>query len=346
MNVTLLESLEFREPLLLLLALLAIPIYLLAARAPGRVIFSSFRALPAHRGSWRTRLSWMPNLMLALSVAALAVALAGPRLGERFSRIEREGIAIMMIVDISGSMQALDLSTDRKERTRLQAVQDVFDGFVLGDGDLAGRPDDAIGLVSFAGYADTACPLTLDHENLVAIARNLEIVTDRSEDGTAIGDALGLAVERLRESSAESKIVVLLTDGVSNAGIETPAAAAELARSQGIKVYTIGAGTTGLAPVRITDPRTGRQTLRSMAVEVDEATLKDIAQRTGGQFFRATDAEGLIAVYAEIDRLERTRITEERYRQYHEYFAWPLALGLLLAALGWLSRGCLFARAP
>lgn len=342
-----LTALEFQEPLYLLAALLALPVFLLARRSPGRVLFSSFQALPPSAKTWRTRLIWVPDLLLALAVVGLSIALAGPRIGERFSRVEKEGIAIMMVVDTSGSMQALDLSTSDQEKTRLQAVQDVFDEFVLGGaGALAGRPDDAIGLVSFAGYADTACPLTLDHENLVAIARNLNIVTSQAEDGTAIGDALGLAVERLRESTAESRIALLLTDGVHNAGVESPVAAAELARSQGIKVYTIGAGTTGLAPVRVKDPFTGRPTLRSMPVEVDEETLKEVAERTGGRFFRATDAAGLTAVYEEIDRLERTRIAEDRYRQYHEYFVIPLAMGLLLAMFGWLLRGTWLARVP
>ncbi len=337
---------EFREPLLLLLVLLAVPVFFLARRAPGRVLFSSFRALPAGAKSWRTRFAWLPDALLSLAVIALVLALAGPRIGERFSRIEKEGIAIMMVVDISGSMQALDLSTDDRERTRLAAVQDVFEAFVLGGDRLPGRPNDAIGLVSFAGYSDTACPLTLDHENLVAIARNLEIVRQQEEDGTAIGDALGLAVERLRESTAESRIAMLLTDGVHNAGVETPSAAAELARTQGIKVYTIGAGTTGLAPVRVRDPFTGRPTLRAVRVQVDEATLKDIAERTGGHYFRATDADGLASVYQQIDRLERTQITEDRSRQYQEFFALPLGVGLLLAALGWLCRGAVFARLP
>ena len=341
-----LASLEFREPLLLALALLALPAFLLARRDPGRLTFSSLELLPAGARSWRARLAWLPDAMLALALVALVAALAGPRVSERMSRIQREGIAIMMAVDVSSSMQALDLSTEGRERTRLQAVQDVFEAFVLGDGDLSGRPDDAIGLVSFAGYADTAAPLTLDHENLTAVARNLEIVRERGEDGTAIGDALGLAVERLRESEATSRIVVLLTDGVHNAGAETPAAAAELARSLDVKVYAIGAGSTGLAPVRVEDPFSGRTTLRAMPVEVDEDTLRDVAQRTGGQFFRAADAKGLANVYAEINRMERTQITEDRFRQYHELFAIPLAASLLLIGGGWLARSTAFARLP
>ena len=337
--------LEFREPLLLLLALLAIPTYLLARRASGRVLFSSFALLPSVSGSWRARLAWLPDALLALALVALVAALAGPRVGERFSRIQRDGIAIMMIVDTSGSMSALDLSTSARERTRLQAVQDVFERFVLGGGELPGRPDDAVGLVSFAGYADTAAPLTLDHESLVAVARNLRITTLREENFTAIGDALGLAVERLRESPAQSRIAVLLTDGVNNAGVETPIAAAELARSQGVKVYTIGAGSTGIAHMRVPNGRRG-STLRAVAVEIDEETLRAIAERTGGRYFRADNADALIDVYAEIDRLERTRITEDRSRQYEELFSLPLALGLLLAAAGWLGRGAVFARVP
>jgi Ca-activated chloride channel family protein len=344
--IELVGKLEFREPWLLLLALIAVPVFFLSRRAPGRVIFSSFLLLPSGSRGWRTRFAWLPDVLLALAAASLALALAGPRIGERHTRVEREGIAIMMVVDISGSMQALDLSTDEKERTRLEAVLDVFQEFVMGGSGLPGRPDDAIGLVSFARYADTACPLTLDHTNLTAIARGLEIVTVRSEDGTAIGDALGLAVERLRESPARSRIALLLTDGVNNAGHESPAAAAELAKTQGVKVYTIGAGTTGLAPVRVKDPFSGRSVLRPVSVEVDEATLEEIARRTGGRFFRATDAEGLHEVYQEIDRLERTKITEERSRQFHEYFPIALGLGLTLASAGWLVRAALFARLP
>ena len=305
-------AIEFREPLLLLLAVLAVPLYLLARRAPGRVVFSSLGILPAEAGGWRRRFAWVPDVMLCLALIALVVALAGPRIGERFSRIHREGIAIMMVVDVSSSMRALDLSTPARERTRLEAVQDVFEAFVLGGGDLAGRPDDTVGLVSFAGFADTAVPLTLDHNNLAAVARDLSTVRDRTEDGTAIGDALALAVERLRESTARSRIAVVLTDGVNNAGVESPAAAAELARSMGVRVYTIGAGTTGLAPVRMED-RFGRSILRSMRVEVDEAVLQQIAEVADGRYFRAEDAEGLERVYAEIDRLERTRITEDRF---------------------------------
>jgi len=339
-------NLEFREPWLLLAALAAVPVYLMARRAPGAIVFSSFRTLPPAAGSWRSQLSWLPDALIALGAASLGLALAGPRTGQRNSQVHREGIAIMMVVDISGSMQALDLSTEDQELSRLDAVKAVFEEFVIGGDGLSGRPDDAIGIVTFARYADTACPLTLDHGNLVGVARTLEIVTARNEDGTAIGDGLGLAVQRLRESKARSRVAVLLTDGVNNAGFEAPLGAAELARSQGIKVYTIGAGTTGMAPVRVRDTFSGRSVLRSMAVEIDEITLREVADRTGGSYFRATDADALREVYQEIDHLERTRITEEHWRQYDEYYAACLALGLCLAAAGWLTRGALFRRLP
>ena len=339
-------AIEFREPLLLLLlAALAVPLYLLARRPPGRVLYSSLSLLPASGGSWRTRLAWLPDALLALALLALVAALAGPRIGERHSRIQREGIAIMMVVDTSGSMAALDLSTAERERTRLQAALDAIEQFVLGGDGLDGRPDDAVGLVSFAGYADTAAPLTLDHESLVAVARNLEITTLREENFTAIGDALGLAVERLRKSPAESRIAVLLTDGVNNAGVETPISAAELARSQGVKVYCIGAGSTGIAHMRVPNGRRG-STLRAVAVEIDEETLRATAERTGGRYFRADSAAALQEIYAEIDRLERSKITEDRSRQYEELFALPLLIGLLLAALGWFGRAALFVRVP
>lgn len=344
------QRLEFREPLFLLTALLAPVVWLLARRSGGRIVFSSLAVLPRAAHSVRARLAWIPDLLLGAAALALAVALAGPRIANKTTRVEREGIAIMMVVDISGSMAALDLSTDREELTRLDAVKRVFEWFVLGGEGLAGRPDDAIGVVSFAGFADTRCPLTLDHGSLVSIARDLELVTDRAEDGTAIGDGLGLAVLRLKESQAvtktRSRVAILLTDGVNNAGEMSPMAAAELAADEKIKVYTIGAGTTGVAPVRVEDPFSGRTVLRPMPVEIDEKTLEAVADTTGGKYFRASDAAGLRQVYAEIDRLERTAISEEHYRDYREYYRHAVALGLILAALAWLLRGTVLRRLP
>lgn len=341
------KQLEFREPWYLLSCLAALLVIIVAFLPSGRLVFSSLRLLPSHSHTFRTRLVWLPTALLAAAAVLLGVALAGPRLPDRSQRIEREGIAIMMAVDISSSMSALDLSKGDKERTRLGAVKDVFKEFVAGDGGtLAGRLDDAIGIVSFAGFADTRCPLTLDHNILAEIADQLKIVTVRREDGTAVGDGLGLAVERLRGSKAKSKIIILLTDGVSNRGEETPMAAAELAATQDIKVYTIGAGTQGMAPVRVEDPFTGRTVLRQVEVEIDEATLEAIADRTGGRYFRATDAEALRSVYASIDSLERTKIGEEQFREYREFYRYFAGMGLLLAALAWLLQATIFRRLP
>lgn len=341
-----LSHLEFAQPWFLLGALLAIPVYLLARRSAGRVLFSSLSLLPSRGRSWRARAVWVPDAALALAAAALGVALAGPRSGDRHSRVQREGIAITMVVDISGSMRALDLSDGQRELTRLDAVKEVFATFVEGGDGLPGRTDDTLGVVSFARYADARCPLTLDHGQVVAIARDLAIVEDRAEDGTALGDGLALAVEQLRESRARSKVAILLTDGVNNAGEESPLGAAELARTQEVKVYTIGAGTNGLAPMRVQDPFSGAMVLRGVPVEIDEATLQRIAEHTGGSYFRVADAEALRRVYAEIDRLERTRQTEERFREYHEHYALPLTAGLMLAGLGLLARGTIFRRLP
>jgi Ca-activated chloride channel family protein len=345
--IELLEHIEFREPWFLLLGVLALPVFFLARRSPGRVVFSSLALLPARGASWRTRLAWLPDAGLALAALCMSVALAGPRAARGESHIRREGIAIMMAMDISGSMRALDLSDEDEEKTRLDAVKEVFRSFVAGAGnELPGRPDDAIGLVSFAGFADTRCPLTLNHASLLEIADQLEIVTERSEDGTAIGDGLGLAVERLREAKARSRVIILLTDGVNNAGVEPPLQAAELAKSLGIKVYTIGAGTDGIAPVRVPDPLSGEMVLRPMPVEIDEETLRAIAERTGGRYFRAQDAAGLREVYQQIDRLERTEISERRLREYDEHYRLVLAAALLAAALSWLARSTLFRRLP
>ncbi len=338
------EPLEFRDPVYLFSCLLAPLIIALAFAPSGRVIFSSLRLLPARGSSFRTRLLWLPPALLAAASILLGIALAGPRLPDRSQRIEREGIAIMMAVDISSSMKALDLSEGDKERTRLEAVMSVFKDFVLGGEDEKGRPDDAIGIVSFAGFADTRCPLTLDHDILVEIADTLQIVDSRREDGTAVGDGLGLAVERLRASEAKSRVVILLTDGVNNRGEETPLAAAELAHTLGIKVYTIGAGTQGLAPVRMMDPFSGREVLQQVEVEIDEESLQAIAERTGGRYFRATDASALRQVYREIDGLERTKIGEERYREFTEYYDYFAGAGLLLAALAWLLTATVLRR--
>lgn len=337
---------EFRDPLLLLLLLLVPLLFIAAVRSPSAVRFSSLTIPDLAGRSWRVRLAVVPAVLWMLAVASLAVALAGPRTPDAQTKVSREGIAIMAVIDRSGSMHARDLVKNDLSVDRLSVVKDVFRQFVLGGKAQSGRPDDPIGLIAFARYADSLCPLTLDHGNLVSMVDDLEIVNERDEDGTALGDGLALAVERLRQSTAKSKIVILLTDGVNNAGSIEPGQAAELAASQQIKVYCIGAGTDGLAPFPVIDPFTGREQLQPTYVEIDEEALKQIAERTGGRYFRATDKDSLATVYAEIDRLERTKISEVRYLQYTEHYK-PLVIGALgLMAAAAIAKGSLFRTLP
>lgn len=337
-------SVELAHPWFLLAAVLAIPAVWWSTRGAGRVVFSSLRALPPGGRTWRTRLAWLPDAMIALAVFALAIALAGPRAGDKTSRVRRDGIAVMMAVDISGSMRALDLSQRNRELTRLDAVVRVFEQFVLGGAGLDGRTDDAIGLVAFARYAETRSPLTLDHGNLVAAARQLAFAAE-DEDGTAIGAGLELAVQRLAEFTARSKIVILLTDGESNVHEIDEDTAIDDAVKAGIKVYTIGAGTTGIAPVRV-DVGDGRTELVQTQVSIDETTLRRIADKTGGQYFRATDNASLHRIYAQIDKLERTTIEAELFTEYHQFYAAFVAAALGLIALSLLLRGSVLRRLP
>jgi Ca-activated chloride channel family protein len=349
---------EFRDPLLLLIALIAPAMFLVASRPASAVRYSSLSIPDRSPRSWRVRLAKLPAVLTALAIVSLAVALAGPRTPDAQTKVSREGIAIMMVVDRSGSMNARDLVKDDLSVDRLAVVKDVFRQFVMGGDEkspaflksrafgTAGRPDDMIGLVAFAGYADSLCPLTLDHGSLVSMVDDLEIVRTRNEDGTALGDGLALAVERLRQSKAKSKVAVLLTDGVNNTGAIDPSRAAELAASQNVKVYCIGAGTDGLAPFPTIDPFSGRPVLEPTYVEIDEETLKAIADKTGGRYFRATDREGLSRIYAEIDRLERTEVTEVRYLQYTEHYVSFVVTGLGLMAAAAVANGSLFRRLP
>lgn len=338
---------ELRNPWFLLLALLAPVAYWLAVHRGTPLVYSSLRLFPPRRRSWRQRLARLPAWLLAAAVVLLAVSLARPRTPQQESRVMREGIAIMMIVDLSSSMDARDMVEDDRSLNRLNAVQDVFRDFVTGTDRTAGRgrEDDLIGLVTFARYADSVCPLTLDHGSLLTMAASLQIVTRQEEDGTALGDGLGLAVERLRRSKAKSRVAILLTDGVSNAGVIEPLKAAELAHELDIKVYCIGTGTRGMAPTPGLD-FFGREVLVPRPVEIDEQVLQQIAEKTGGRYFRATDKEALAAIYREIDALERTEVSEVRYLQYAEHFPYFVGAGLSLLAGAVLLNGSLFRRLP
>lgn len=339
------SDLELRDPLFLLVGLLAPLIVWLALRSSGRLTYSSLSLVDRAGTSLRARLARLPAMLLGLAWILLSIALAGPRTGDSTSEVHREGIAINLVVDVSGSMDARDFVRGNMGVSRLDIVKEIVDQFVVGDDDLSGRPDDLLGLVVFARYADAICPLTLDHLSLSEILKQVEINRDPNEQGTAVGEGLALAVERLRQHPAKSKVVILLTDGVSNVGSIDPQQAAVLAADNDIRVYAIGAGRTGLAPVPV-QTRDGRTVLRKVQVELDEKTLQKIAARTGGRYFHAANAKALRGVYEEIDRLERSEIIEIRYLQFTEHYTRWVEASLGCVGLSLLLAGTVLRRFP
>lgn len=338
---------EFCDPWFLILLGLVPLIIWLTTRSTSILGFSSVELFAHTPRSLRQRLSILPPLLLAISFAALVIGLARPRTPQSETRVNRDGIAIMMVVDLSSSMDARDLVKDDRSINRLSVVKDVFTDFVFGEGTTAGkgRPDDLLGLVTFARYADSVCPLTLDHGNLANIVKDLEIVSIRSEDGTAVGDGLGLAVERLRRSKAKSKVAILLTDGVTNAGVIDPIKAAELAKQYDIKVYSIGVGTNGMAPYPSVSVF-GRKRMVAQPVEIDEKTLQKIADETNGKYFRAVDKDALAEIYGEIDQMERTKVSELKYLSYTEHFRLFVLAGFGLLGFAMLLNRSIFRRLP
>jgi Ca-activated chloride channel family protein len=318
------------RPALLLLPLAVLPWWrLLDGRMRGRVEFSSIGLLSACTGSLWVRLRFLPPLLRSVAILLLVACLARPGKADEQTRVFVEGIAIELVVDRSGSMRALDFTIGGRSVDRLAAVKRVVRDFVEGGDGLPGRPNDLIGLIAFARFPDTLCPLTLDHGHLLAALDAIRMPEDRGEDGTAIGDALALAVERMRDledrREIKSRVVVLLTDGENNAGAIDPRMAAEIARAYGVRVYTIGMGTRGFAKVPV--QFMGRTVLRDELVSIDEDTLREIAKATGGEYFRATDTDSLRRIYETIDALERTRTEQRRYRQFRDYATEPFRLG-------------------
>jgi len=345
MEQPMLPDIELRDPILLAFALLAPIVYALAARLPSVLTISTLSHFDRAPRSLRARLARLPALLLAVTTVLFAIALAGPRTGDTTTHVNRDGIAIVMAVDRSGSMNARDFVAGDASVSRLDAVKHVFHEFVEGGKAGKGRTDDLVGLVVFGTYADGVCPLTLDHANLLAILDDVKIATEQSEASTALGEGLGLAVERLREQPAKSKVIILLTDGVSNAGDIDPMQAAKLAADNGIRVYTIAAGTRGLAPIPVVGPD-GREYLRRVYVEMDEDTMRHIADATGGRYFHARDASALAQVYSEIDKLERSEITEVRYLQYREHYPILMEAGAGLMMLAALASATFLRRLP
>ncbi len=310
----------------LLLLLVPLMAWRLFAPVKKRAIrFSSLELALQLMPTIRQRLIWLPSVLTLIATTLIIVAIARPREGRDQTIAESEGIAIEMVVDRSGSMQAMDFQVDGNPVDRLTAVKKVAGEFVTGEKGkaLEGRFSDLVGLITFAGYADGDTPPTLDHAFLLSQLNNTRIVSNRSEDGTAIGDAIALAVEKLsaldakQKEKVKSKVVILLTDGENNAGQLDPVQAAELAGTMGIKVYTIGVGTKGEAPVPVVDVF-GRRTIQWMPVNIDEATLTKVAELTGGKYFRATDTDSLADIYAAIDQLEKTQVEATHFVDYRE----------------------------
>ena len=262
-----------------------------------------------------------------LAIALLIIILARPQATDRFQDISTEGIDIVLALDISGSMLARDFKPDR-----LEASKNVATEFI------SGRPYDRIGLVVFSGESFTQCPITTDHAVLINLLR--EIQSGMIEDGTAIGNGLATAVNRIKDSEAKSKVIILLTDGVNNRGEIAPATAAGIAKTYGIRVYTIGVGTQGMAPYPVQTPF-GTQ-YQNMQVEIDEEILKDIAQSTGGIYFRATNNDKLVQVYNEIDKLEKSKIDVRQFSRKEEKYQILALIALCLLAFEILLRNTIF----
>jgi Ca-activated chloride channel family protein len=329
-----------------------------ARRQRNAVQFSTLAHLRTQGRTWAVRARGVVPLLRTLAVGLLIFCMARPQKGDEETRIIAEGIAIQLLIDRSGSMLAEDFQIQDRRVNRLEAVKDVATNFVVGkpEADLPGRPNDLIGMISFAGYADSVCPLTLDHAYLVETLKQTEIVDARKyrdEDGTAIGDAMALAVLRMRDLSkrraaldanrVKSKVLVLLTDGEQNVGDLTPKQAAQLAAEEGIKVYTIGMGSQVMALYPTMDPFTGAKRYVRQPSNLDEETLKMIAKETDGEYFRATDTDSLREIYARIDELERTETEEKKYLQHAELSTQVVRFGrwtvppLLLVVLGLLA---------
>lgn len=269
------------------------------------VSFSDLGALRGIPSTWRIRWRHLLFVLRMVVTALLIVALARPQSSTSRQDVTVEGIDIVTALDISSSMLAEDFTPNR-----LEAAKSVAEEFIKG------RPGDRIGLVVFAGEAFTQCPLTTDHAVLQSLFEKIE--SGLIEDGTAIGDGLATAVNRLQESEAVSKVIILLTDGENNQGNIDPIMAAEIAKTFGIRVYTIGVGSEGMAPYPVNTPF-GKQ-YQNMEVKIDEKLLNQMAETTGGRYFRATDNQSLKEIYSEIDKMEKSRIDVTEFRKKHEEF--------------------------
>ena len=316
---------RFADPyyliLLLLLPLMVWWYWRGRLRNTAKIMYSDIRLLKQVKPSLKQRLRPALFVIRLVAVALIVLALARPQSSHKEEEITTEGIDIVLTMDVSTSM----LAEDFRPKNRIEAAKMVAKEFIKG------RKNDRIGLVVFAGESFTQCPLTLDYGVLYHILDNMK-VADQNWDGTAIGMGLATAINRLKDSKAKSKVIILLTDGRNNRGQIDPITAARMAKALDIRVYTIGTGTRGTAMYPIDDPIWGRRYV-PMRVDIDEDLLKQVAKITGGKYFRATDTEKLRQIYKEIGEMEKTKIEVKEYTRYQEYFVYFLSFGLLLLVL-------------
>lgn len=328
-------SLDFGQPWALLLILL-LPAYVLLARRwrPRLLVFSRAGVLGRIAPAAGRRLGQVPGWMRALAFVALVLALAVPRTGATVVHDEAEGIAIMLVIDLSSSM----LAEDFHPRNRLEVARQTAAEFIQG------RAGDRIGLVAFAGVALTQVPLTTDYPVLYRALEQMEI--GLLEDGTAIGTAIATAANRLRHAPGESRVMILLTDGVNNRGEIDPMTAARAATAFDIRIYSIGVGSEGTAPMPVARDVFGRYRYADVPVEIDEELLGEISRMSGARYFRATDERALADIYRRIDEMERTTVDVRRYVEYTpQHLPFLLLAGLFLAG-EWLLRGSRWGRVP
>lgn len=319
----------FHDPLaLILIGIIPFLIYFyFRRREKNPVVFPSLHALKKLKPSFFQRYRYVLIILRSTAIALFVIALARPQYGNEQTKVKTEGIDIVLAVDVSGSMLAEDFEIGGRRYNRLYVIKQVVKDFIQK------RTNDRLGLVVFAGRAYTQCPMTLDYGMLLQFLEKVEI--GMVEDGTAIGSGIGSSVDRLKNTKAKSKVVILLTDGRNNAGEIDPFTAAEIAKTLGIKVYTIGAGTKGLAPFPAID-LFGNTVMRQVKIDIDDDALREIAKITDGKYYRATDTESLKEIYRQIDKLEKTESEVTQYTEYSElfhYFLFP-AFGLLLFELG------------
>jgi len=330
---------QFKTPWILFIIPVVVPalFYLLIKRKPASMRFPSASLVSFLPPTWKTRFIKTPKYIRIIAISLFIIALAGPRSVLKETIHKTEGIDIVLAVDSSGSMAAEDFKINKQRLNRLEIVKNVVAEFI------GKRKNDKIGLVAFAGLAYTICPLTTDYSWL---SENLKRVELRMiKDGTAVGSAIMSSVDRLKTSKAKSKIMILLTDGMNNAGEIDPISAARVAKAFDITIYTIGAGSKGYVPYPVTD-MFDRTIYQNVIIDLDEETLKQVADITNGQYFNASDTESLRMIYEEIDQLEKTEIEEFGYREYKELFGWFVLATVLLLFLEILLSHTVLMRIP